>query len=460
MYKFLTIFIIFLSYFSVNTLLTECYSQENEFKTVVAEQGDGIYKILRKNGYDLSTYFDSFIKLNKDKIINENELIVGESYYLPPKYNTVRTDEEFYIDSLIKSQFKSVSDNKETADSVVLKEDFVESELLYTDTIITEDAQAESEFKVVIAQQGDGIFKILRENGYEPSIYLSNFIEINNEKTLNNNELIVGESYYLPEKHIPEKSDKHYDDYIHRETDITKWELRYADTIISNKLEGAMIYLISGHGGPDPGAIAKVDGHTISEDEYAYDICMRIARNIEEHGGKVVMIIKDPNNGIRDCRILPMDTDEYCYPNLTIPLNHMQRLVQRTNAVNDLYNKNKHLKYHRALEVHLDSRSTGTNLDVFFYHHTYSIAGRKFAMNIRNTFDEKYAIHQPNRGYSGTVSDRNLYVIRRTIPPAVLVELGNIQNPRDQRRFLDYKNRQALANWITEGIIKDYKMNQ
>jgi N-acetylmuramoyl-L-alanine amidase len=35
--------------------------------------------------------------------------------------------------------------------------------------------------------------------------------------------------------------------------------------------------------------------------------------------------------------------------------------------------------------------------------------------------------------------------------------LGNIQNAHDQKRLVIADNRQALANWITAGIIADYK---
>ena len=65
--------------------------------------------------------------------------------------------------------------------------------------------------------------------------------------------------------------------------------------------------------------------------------------------------------------------------------------------------------------------------------------------------------HQPNRGFEGTVSSRNLYVLLQAAPVSVFVELGNIQNTFDQRRFVISSNRQALAKWMTEGFIADYK---
>lgn len=76
---------------------------------------------------------------------------------------------------------------------------------------------------------------------------------------------------------------------------------------------------------------------------------------------------------------------------------------------------------------------------------------------MRNTFDENYKIHQPNRGFTGTVSTRSLYVLNNTTPVGIFTELGNIQNSFDQRRFLQSDNRQALANWMCRGFIKDYE---
>jgi len=231
-------------------------------------------------------------------------------------------------------------------------------------------------------------------------------------------------------------------------------------SIFSNELNGAVFYLVSGHGGPDPGAQGKYGNYTLSEDEYAYDVTLRLARKLIEKGASVYMITRDNNDGIRDDAILKSDKDERCYPNQVIPLNQLARLDQRTKAINSLYKSNKG-RYQRAVIIHLDSRSTRENIDVFFYHHHKSKSGKKTAQAIRDTFKEKYDLHQPNRGYKGTVSDRSdLYIIKNTIPPAVFIELGNIRNPRDQRRFVIKENREALAKWITEALVNDYNSSR
>lgn len=39
------------------------------------------------------------------------------------------------------------------------------------------------------------------------------------------------------------------------------------------------------------------------------------------------------------------------------------------------------------------------------------------------------------------------------------IEIGNIRNKKDQRRILESENRQALAKWISEGILLDYELD-
>ena len=107
--------------------------------------------------------------------------------------------------------------------------------------------------------------------------------------------------------------------------------------IIDNKLKNKIFYVEGGHGGPDPGAQAVVNGRTLCEDEYAYDVSLRVARELIKHGAVVHVINRDPNDGIRDGEFLMGDQDEQTYPNLKVPYNQKARLFQRSDAVNELY---------------------------------------------------------------------------------------------------------------------------
>lgn len=314
--------------------------------------------------------------------------------------------------------------------------------------------------KSIRAKSGDGIYSVLKENGYPPAEFLDQFIEINKSRLGKSNTLIAGREYFLPPKteqnvdeiRVVEKADNpatKFADEI--------FGTKYREITLKNKdLSGAVFYLMSGHGGPDPGAIGSLNGHKLCEDEYAYDVTLRLARNLIECGAFVYMIIRDPNDGIRDEAYLKPDKDEVCFPNNVIPLSQLPRLRQSTNAVNELYSKNKG-KFQRQVVIHVDSRSTRENIDVFFYHDKASNTGKKLANTLMQTFEQKYAMHQPNRGYNGSVSERNLYVIKNSYAPSVFIELGNINHIRDQRRFIIPDNRQAVANWLRDGLIADYK---
>ena len=52
----------------------------------------------------------------------------------------------------------------------------------------------------------------------------------------------------------------------------------------------------------------------------------------------------------------------------------------------------------------------------FFYHSNKKAESKRLANNMKDTFESKYGKHQPNRGFSGTVSGRNLYVLSHTTP--------------------------------------------
>ena len=221
-----------------------------------------------------------------------------------------------------------------------------------------------------------------------------------------------------------------------------------------NELNGCVYYLDSGHGGPDPGAIGKRRNHELHEDEYAYDISLRLARNLIEHGATVYCIVQDPNDGIRDAAYLKGDAYEHYYGGAKISLNKKRRLQKRAEIINHLYRQNSSwAKKQTAVILHVDSRSTSKRLDIFYYYAKDNYYGKKIARTLYETIKRKYAEKQPGRGYTGTLSTRSLYMLREVNLPAVYLELGNIKNWRDQDRFIQANNRQAVANWLCEGLI-------
>ena len=263
-------------------------------------------------------------------------------------------------------------------------------------------------------KNGEGITLFLKRFNRTGGTYQKEFIELNKGKLGKNNTLRMGVKYTLPPlASAPQK--KNYQPLFGKSLASYK--------VTSSDLKGACFYLVSGHGGPDPGAIGKMGSHELHEDEYAYDIMLRLARNLLTRGAKVYIIIQDAKDGIRDQQFLNNSKRETCMG---------------------------------AIFIHVDSRSRHQRTDVFFYHKPKDQASKRLAKTMKSTFSRKYNRHQPGRGFSGTVDDRNLYVLRHTTPTSVFVELGNIQNQYDQQRIILSNNRQALANWLCEGFVTDY----
>jgi len=230
--------------------------------------------------------------------------------------------------------------------------------------------------------------------------------------------------------------------------------------LVSQKLKGKVFYIVGGHGGPDPGAIGKRGKHKLCEDEYGYDVALRLARKLIANGAVAHVILRDPNDGIRDGKFLKCDSDEVYLGKKKILRSQIPRLKQRADIVNDLF-----LTYKKrgisnrnqiAIMLHIDSRSTRARTDVFFYHAPKAKESKKIAQQLYNTFKAKYKKFQATKSYKGSVSARDLYMLMNLKPRAVYLELANIRNAADQKRLILSENRDALAKWIMDGLIDYY----
>jgi N-acetylmuramoyl-L-alanine amidase len=226
--------------------------------------------------------------------------------------------------------------------------------------------------------------------------------------------------------------------------------------LISKKLKGKIFYIVSGHGGPDVGAEGEREHHTLCEDEYAYDVALRLVRLLVSHGATAYMIVRDQDDGIRDDEYLDCDKDEVVWGNLEIPKPQKKRLFQRSDLINKMTDKNieADLTDQTIVEIHVDSRSRNAKTDVFFYFRKGSEPSEILAKKMHHTFKQKYLKVRAQRSYNGTVNGRDLHTLREThTKRAVYVELGNIRNFHDQHRLVLAKNRQVLANWLGESFF-------
>ncbi len=387
---------------------------EPYYLKVKAKKGDGILSLLRR--YDLNHQTCNLEKFYALNALNKgDELLKGKEYYLPIKiftYNGKSIRSTISIDDY-KKAVRIKSYNEKIKKKNLRKTDYTKSKILWVPV-------------------------------HEIECYTSPTPPPSPSGT----QAASGAKIANPVKNTTKKKSKHL--YVPLFGD------KYKDVpIISDRLKGKVYYLVSGHGGPDPGArCTKECSNTLCEDEYAYDVTLRLARNLMQHGATAHVIIKDKNDGIRDAAYLDCDKDEVCMDNQKIPVNQKKRLAQRANAINDLYKmyKKRGVKEQKAIMVHVDSRSVEKRQDVFFYYYKHSSRSKNLAANCHKIFKQKYEKYRKGRGYHGFIKDRGLYMLKNTLPPAVFVELANIRNKNDQQRIIQDDNRQLLANWLYEGM--------
>ncbi len=406
---------ILLALFLISSLWAEAHTLKAPYQhTATVKEGEGVFSLLRRFSVNTACNQNEFYRLNK--LDKDDHIIAGKEYVLPITIFT-------YDGQSIRTTIKKT----EWERAVKIKE--------YNEKILAKGTR-----KTHYADS-----KILWVPYHLMECYTVD--EVNDEK--NNLSSVSTDITPIKQEDVTKKSDlKVYKIYNLFGDDYKEFE------VVDQSLKGKVYYIVAGHGGPDPGAMCTNLEHDLCEDEYAYDVSLRLARNLMQHGAQVEIIIQDKNDGIRDGLYLPCDRDEKCN-NKTIPLNQKKRLAQRVNHINSLYAKYKKQGFKEQVVVvlHVDAASTGTRKDVFFYHHKNSKTGKRIAWNIHNTFKSKYEKFQKGRGYKGTVSSRGLYLVNYTHPPTVFIELANIQNPADQKRILLKSNRQALANWLFEGLI-------
>jgi len=389
-------------------LLLSAQTAENpKYHKVPAVPGDGVYSLLRRYGLAAhSCNHDEFYKLNK--LSKTDGLRVGQYYYVPILLYTFNGKT---IRSSIGKDDWDLAVSIQTYNETMHKDgsrtqSFQENKILWVPHHLLHCPTPDMDVEV-------------------PSLETAGETE---EPTNNTGGSRIFPIFGPKYQHVP---------------------------LEGTKLRGKVYYIVSGHGGPDPGAMGRKSNHTLCEDEYAYDVALRLTRNLIAQGATAYMIVRDNSDGIRDEEFLDCDYDEVVWGDKAIPRDQKLRLHQRSDAINELYEK--HLKqgvvHQQAIIIHVDSRSKREQTDLFFYYHPSSSSSKQIALDLQETMRRKYRKYRASGEYHGSVTPRDLHMLRETKPPSVYIELGNIRNSFDQLRIVPNSNRQALANWLYEGLV-------
>jgi len=193
--------------------------------------------------------------------------------------------------------------------------------------------------------------------------------------------------------------------------------------VISHSEEGHIVMLDPGHGGYDPGAIT-------SQGIYEKSINLQIAQKVKEMlkpSGIEVFLTREEDidyvpNGVEGRNVKKQ-----------IDLNH--RIDSSNEAKADVF-----------VSLHVNATATGQNSGAETFYHYKAESGKRLAVLIQQ---ELIKIPGMNRR---SAKPGDFYVIKNTSMPAVIVEVGYLSNPKEQKKLQQSWYQEQLSRAIAKGI--------
>jgi N-acetylmuramoyl-L-alanine amidase len=277
----------------------------------------------------------------------------------------------------------------------------------------------ENNFYQVVAEQGDGIFSLLRKQGLDPVKHYGEFLDLNSDKIKDGSALKLGEQYKVPyaddsfkKKGVLVQTD------VDAEAPIFDKELSQM-SLKSDKLKDAVYYLIA--------------ENTVGTDvNFTKDIAKRLAAELMEHGAQVYVMGEHTE----------MEASTGTMGDYVKVIN--KRYLQHMG------------KYQRVLFMRAENLSQDRNLEVAVYHYNKSEQGQRFAQNIQNVF-KQHSISNTNVDEARLVfEDKNsLYLAKNLLPAISLLSLES-SSKTSQSRISLKTDKTKFANMISNGIMNDY----
>jgi len=283
----------------------------------------------------------------------------------------------------------------------------------------------ETEYYNVVAEQGDGIFSLLRKQGLDPAKHYGEFLELNSDKIKKGNALKLGEEYKVPYADDSFKNKGVVVEAVEdAEAPIFDKELGKM-SLKSDRLKDAVYYLIAENS-------SQTDGNFVK------DVAQRIAAELMVNGAQVYVM----GDEVMD------DSDA----NKKVNENVMGDYVK---VINKRYIQNTG-KYQRVLFIRAENITSSSNLDVAVYHYNKSTQGQRFAENLQNVFKENSISSKSSDEASLVFEDRNSLFLAKNILPAISLLTIESSTKSSVSKISLKPNKKEFADLISNGIINDY----
>jgi N-acetylmuramoyl-L-alanine amidase len=278
----------------------------------------------------------------------------------------------------------------------------------------------EDQYTIAIAEQGDGIFSLLRKQGLDPVKHYGEFLALNSDKIKEGSALKLGTEYK-----IPNASDSFKKTGIivapknEEEAPIFDKELAQM-SLKSEKLKDAVYYLIAEN---------RSEG-----DSFLRDISQQLAAELMTHGAKVYIMEED----------LPKAKSANENP-----------MGNYVNVINKRYLQHKG-KYQRVLVIRSENISGSSAMDVAVYHYNKSSQGQRFAQSIQKVFKQKNISNKTVDEASLIFEDQHSLYLAKNILPAISLLTLEKTSPQSDSKISLKPNKKEFANLISHGIMNDY----
>lgn len=192
---------------------------------------------------------------------------------------------------------------------------------------------------------------------------------------------------------------------------------------ITNKI----IVIDPGHGGVDPGAVGKGG---VLESKVNLELSLKLKSLLEQSGAVVIMTRED---------------DKGLYTKESNTLREKKR--------EDLKNRRKILEDFEAelfISIHMNSFTNSRFYGAQTFFNKGSIEGEKLADKVQSEFRQNL----DKNNLRTPVARDNIYILKETNIPAILVEAGFLSNLTEEKLLQKEKYQEKVAWSIFSGIIK------
>lgn len=197
-------------------------------------------------------------------------------------------------------------------------------------------------------------------------------------------------------------------------------------TTLSGKIGNPTVVLDPGHGGVDSGAIFE----KVMEKDITLDITLRIKSLLEEKNISFA---------------LTRDSDVDLGGELTSG-RHKRDLLARREVIN---------RGKLAISIHVNTTKDNQEKGAVVFYAKGSENGKHLAESILTELSKVQDLN-----YLEPIPRTNLFLLRTSLPPMVLVELGFISNRDDRTKLMQTDFRQKCAQAVTNGIEKYLRANK